>query len=529
MRSPAAAFAWEFRQQHRWGFLLTTIYLFAVALIKLVLLRPGQLVTFRDSESFALIVLVPMDAALIYFLAVFTFGLAGDIAARRSIYPARMLTLPVTTDALAGLPMLYGTTAITLLWFATRALAAWPTGYDIPVIWPGLLAASMLAWTQALTWMSYPLPGMRIIVTILWLVVVDAIVMIALQFHPGELTMMAILSPHIPLAFLTARAAVRRARCGEIPDWRLERNAAKLRQRAPFSSAARAQTWFEWRRHGRSLPALVAILLPFELSMLFIFRETPQIVFETLAGVLLTPPFMGAFVAATVSKSSPHIATRPLTTAAMIAAKLKATIWSTLAAWLLIAITVPLALRLSGTLPMVMEWTHHLIEIVGTPRAIAMLLLGLLVLVASTWKQLVQGLFIGMTGRDWVAKASVFAALWLLSITFAFGHWVIGNHTAVKLLWNAFPSIAGALVLVKVSAAAWIAMRLHDRRLLTDRAIIIGAITWDVLVFALYGLLAWIFPALIIRHYLLALFAILAIPLVRLSAAPLAVAWNRHR
>ena len=46
-----------------------------------------------------------------YFLAVFSFGLAGDLAARQSIYPARMFTLPVTTAALAGWPMLYGTAA----------------------------------------------------------------------------------------------------------------------------------------------------------------------------------------------------------------------------------------------------------------------------------------------------------------------------------------------------------------------------------------------------------------------------------
>ena len=36
-----------------------------------------------------------------YFLAVFSFGLTGDLAARQSIYPARMFTLPVT-DRRAG-------------------------------------------------------------------------------------------------------------------------------------------------------------------------------------------------------------------------------------------------------------------------------------------------------------------------------------------------------------------------------------------------------------------------------------------
>ena len=62
-----------------------------------------------------------------------------------------------------------------------------------------------------------------------------------------------------------------------------------------------------------------------------------------------------------------------------------------------------------------------------------------------------------------------------------------------------------------------------------SRKTVIGAFCWDVMVFALYGLLAWIFPALIFRRYFLALIAILAIPLARLSAAPLALTWNRHR
>ena len=50
----------------------------------------------------------------------------------------------------------------------------------------------------------------------------------------------------------------------------------------------------------------MGMLLPFELSLLFLFHDTPVLVAETLAGVLLTPPFMAAFVAATVRKSSPR-------------------------------------------------------------------------------------------------------------------------------------------------------------------------------------------------------------------------------
>src|SRR6266446_6549236 len=340
MRSPAAAIAWEFRQRYRSGLMALTGYLLVLGPIKLLILGLGQRVNFDDA-SFALVVIVPVTATFIYLLAVFSFGLSGDLAARQSMYPPRMFTLPVTTAALAWWPMLYGTTTMAVLWLASRLLVVWPSGEVVPMIWPALLAASLLAWTQALTWMPYPLPGLRVIVTVLWLVMIDAVILLALHYKASEPVMLAILAPHVPFAYLTARFAVARARRGEVPDWRgvfarLGRIADVLpRRRERFPSPGRAQAWFEWRRHGRSLPALVGILLPFELALLFVFSDTPAIVFEILAGVLLTPPFMAAFVAATVGKSNhpgsdsygvtPFIATRPLTSASLVAAKLKAT------------------------------------------------------------------------------------------------------------------------------------------------------------------------------------------------------------
>jgi hypothetical protein len=297
-----------------------------------------------------------------------------------------------------------------------------------------------------------------------------------------------------------------------------------------FSSPQRAQAWFEWRQYGRSLPALVAILLPFQLAFLFLFRATPELVYETLLFVLVTPPFMAIFVAATVSKpAGAFIATRPLTDASLIAARLRTALRSTLAAWLLIVIAVPLALKFSGTAPIVLGRVHRLAEMFGIPRAAGIILLVFLALVASTWKQLVQSLYIGMSGREWAVKASVFTALLLLAVAVPAGLEISRSRAAMALLWTSLPRIAVVLIVLKISIAVWIAMRLRDQRLVSDRTLIAGALCWDVAVFALYGLLLWIFPPIVIRAYELALLAILAVPLARLSAAPLAVAWSRHR
>lgn len=544
MRTPAAALAWEFRTRHRWGLRALAGYLLVFGAIRLVVLGPRR-VDFESAEGFALAVVVPMTATFLLLLGVFSYGLSGDLAARQSMYPARAFTLPVSSRALVGWPMLYGCAALALLWLTVRVLLPWPSGVDVPVFWPAFLGAALLAWTQALMWMPYPVRGLRVAVAVLLLTAMDSVVLLALEFRAGELVMMAILAPLIPLGYLTARRAVARARRGDVPDWRARPahlgRAATVppRGQRPFSSPARAQAWFEWRQHGRSLPAWVAILLPFELALLPVFRGTPGIFLEVLLGVLFTPPLMAAFVSSTFGRSDrrgidaiglpPFFATRPLESAAFVAAKLKAALRSTLATWLLVAVAIPLALWLSGTAPLVIERQRRVAEAIGTPRAAAWTLLFLAALMASTWKQLVQGLFIGMSGREWAVKASVFGTLALLALAGPFLRWIGDDRSARAALWHAIPWILAVLAGVKLTTAFWIAVRLYDSGALGERILVAGAATWCACALALYAFLVWLLSPLFARGWFVALVAILMVPLARISAAPLALAWNRHR
>jgi hypothetical protein len=348
--------------------------------------------------------------------------------------------------------------------------------------------------------------------------------------------MVAFLAPQLPLAYLAARFAVARARRGDAPDWRglfvrLGRIVDVLpRRRERFVSPARAQTWFEWRRHGLTLPAMVAIVVPVELLLLFVpGNDTAPIVFLTLFIVLFTPPFMAAFAAAALSAPTPFTATRPLTSASLIAATLKMTILSTLAAWLLVMILIPVALTLSGRMPVFVERARAGVEVTGTLRGIAVVLLVLAALVASTWKHLVQSLCIGLTGRAWVIKGSVFLTLVVLVAAGPLAEGIIRDTNVQSAIWNGLPWILVALVWVKLCAASWIAIRLYDNRLLSDRALVTGAACWLVTVVALYGVLEWFAASPLIPRYFLGSIAILLVPLARVSAAPLALAWNRHR
>jgi hypothetical protein len=393
-------------------------------------------------------------------------------------------------------------------------------------------------------WMPYGVAGLRAIVAVPWLATLDAVALLAIHYRVRESLMVAFLAPQLPLAYVTARAAVARARCGDVPDWRgpFARPASHsviTRRRDHFPSPARAQAWFEWRRQGRSLPALVGLLLPFELALLWLAKDAPAFVFEILFLVLITPPFMAACTAWTARQPNPQvrdsygvppfIATRPLTSAELIAAKLNMAMWSTLATWGLVFVTTALALAWSGTWPVLMERAQRMNAAIGTPRAVVFVLLILAGFIVATWKQLVQSLHIALTGRAWLIKGSVLLTLTFLILLGPIVEWIIDTPGVQRALWNALPLILAGLVGLKMSAAAWIATHLDRRRLLSDRALVAGAACWCVTVLALYAVLVWFFSTPFVARYVLALIAILAVPLARLSAAPLALAWNRHR
>jgi len=183
----------------------------------------------------------------------------------------------------------------------------------------------------------------------------------------------------------------------------------------------------------------------------------------------------------------------------------------------------------SQSWPVVMDRARRLAEEIGTLRATVLLLLILLGFIASTWKQLVQSLYIGLTGRDWLIKGSVFVSLSLLFFIGPIAQWIIDSSRVRGALWDVLPLILAILVCLKMSAACWVATRLYRSRLLSDRALVTGAACWCVVVLVLCGVLAWFFSTPFFPRYMLAVVAILAIPLPRLSVAPLALAWNRHR
>ena len=91
MGSGAAAFAWEFRQRLRWGLIALGVYLAVLAAVQFLAARPP--IRGDHELLMAFTVTIPLFGGFTYFVSVFTYGLSGDLTARRSMYPARLFTL----------------------------------------------------------------------------------------------------------------------------------------------------------------------------------------------------------------------------------------------------------------------------------------------------------------------------------------------------------------------------------------------------------------------------------------------------
>jgi hypothetical protein len=404
---------------------------------------------------------------------------------------------------------------------------------EVPLVWPGLLAATYLAWTQALMWMPYGLRGLRVAIAVICLTAVDAIVFIAIDNEARELTMIALLAPQLPLAYLLAWIAVGRARRGDVPNWsirahRATATAAAL-SNAVFRSPWRAQWWFEWRQHGWTLPAMVAMVVPAELLLWFIPGTNSPTVFITLVAVLITPPFLAAFAAARLAVPIPFSATRPLTTGSLIAAKLAMSIVSTLAAWAIVGVAILAAAEASGKSAALLDRARAIIDVTGALRFVAVASLILAAVIASTWKQLVQSLCIGLSGRRWLIRSSVLLALLVFMAIGPLIDWIGSRPQVQAVLWHGVPWILAAFVIAKTIAASAVASTLIVRGVLSDRTMIVGALSWLGCVTVVYGVLAWLVASPLVPRHELGAFAVLLVPLTRIAAAPLALTWSRHQ
>lgn len=589
MRSPgsgmaaraAYGFAWQFWQRHRWGLGVFLMALFAASLFA------NTIAAGRTYTAGALA--VPLVFGLLYVMAIFTYPDA-DIASSHSGFPVHLMLLPLRTRDLVLWPMLYGGTAVAFGWVLLARFVLHPLGISAPLAWPAVMFAAQQACLQALFWSPFGLPYLRMLLALTLLPLLSGMGLLHEAMGLGEGALISLYSVSIVFACFAAQEGLGRARRGESPElaWfptsqrteplepvTVSDTAPSSRVvrslRLPFASSERAQLWAEWRRNGLLLPLMVTVVCLLLSVPLFLVGEVApldptrppaqpgtsvgsllvNVWFRTVEFCLPLPLLFASLVGCGARRADTRrtdrtlhlfLATRPMTSPAMIAVKLRMAALSTLAAWGVVAGFVAVWLCLSGQ----ENWETArrplwpLLWKLGTPETALTTLAVLCLLVLWTWRNQVLSLFADLSGRVWIVYG--YPLVVYGSITAALS-WLAQGGEEHQTDWRplSIRIFVWTVLCVKLLWSGWAVTQLVRRRVMTFPTVRRLLALWFLAVGGMFGLLAWLrleaLPYFVPgqdqtdlfsdRNLLIA--AVLFVPLARLLTAPLMLDANRHR
>lgn len=566
--SPRSALGYLFWTRHRRGLTLVGVYWLAAMSFGLAV--PARYIQLAEAEARWLpwlavwvynLLFLFFIPAMGYLILVFAFGREARLEARDSGFPSRLWSLPLPTPTLTVWPMLWGSATMILGWSTLGGAAGRSCGIDVPLAEPGLALAVFLAWLQAILWTPLPLPWVRVLLMVPAIVVTPIAV---LAWKAPAVVLSGVLVFLLLAAYLTAIRGVARARCGDNEPWawpsRLRRPWTAEGTPRPFASALLAQRWFEWRlRLLAVFPAVVAACVVVWLvfwrllfsqlptsDVLDAARVAPPMVapllLPELGGFWLTGavwlvcmPLLASAVGSEMGKlgrSGPRLssflATRPISEAMLIRAKLEAAAWSTLAGWGVLAAGFLLWLSLGGQAAEAARQFEAMRQ-----RHVPGLFWGWLIFLASiavvlTWLQMAQRMWMALTGSRKVmscAPLSFFAFIGLI----IFGDWLTHHPEYWPLPGHLLPWLAGAAVVLKSVAASWSLRALRRRELIPSRILWAALAIWFVLAAGVFAALYALLPPDWFSVHVVILGIVVLLPSTRLALAPLALAWNRHR
>jgi hypothetical protein len=504
----------------------------------------------------AVLTLVPLTCFLGSYLDLLTcFGYIEINARTVQIgYPCRLLLKPIGTVQLALVPMFCGGAVVVAVFFLWNQLILRPLGLNIPLdpLWLGAVLLSFFWWIQALAWGVPLFPG-RPFITLL--VAVTHLLVGLCPLTPlgnSACWRWLLLASMILTSVLFAITGLKWMRRGvwEGPSrlsalWRTSRTRrARLTPRR-FGSPFLAQFWLEWRRWGLMLPGLAGGVVFAIVPLIFVTGKhlvEPSSGFEferiTLTLMLVVPLVLAGALGMAFGKMDPllptgeipiYIGIRPMTNGGFVVAKLAMTLATSALTWLvtLAAGCFWLTLLGNGTL---LSGASSL-----TPYGFTAFATGcipaLCLLILVTWKNLLAGMGVGLTGRIWVSMLFLFwrltVGIGLLALIFEAAIDISLKETLLR--WMSWILMVCLVSKIALSTAAF---HLGLRR----KAITGGAVGWIVGGWVVCGLFVAGYAGLVC-HALnkldiwswIALAGFLALPLTDLAFAPLALAWNRHR
>jgi hypothetical protein len=226
---------------------------------------------------------------------------------------------------------------------------------------------------------------------------------------------------------------------------------------------------------------------------------------------------------------SAFTATRPLSNSLMVVAKLRAAALAVTAAWVFVLVALAGWWAATGGYRALPRLWERGVDLLGVPRMVGGCVLLAVGPVLVIWRMMVANVWVGLTGRTWVVVAQnvvVFVAFLQGMYEMTMWNAELARREAIL---NALPWVAGVAVGLKFLAAGLALRALLRRGEVAPRVLgrLLGL--WLVTAATLFALLAWVVPSDLAPRYGLALGVVLFLPLARLAAAPLALAWNRHR
>lgn len=538
--SAALGFGWLVWRRGRWAYAFALASALLTYVIGQTPLAPYALAC--GGVYFALAVLA--------MLATLSFADSTDISSVASGYPKHLFLLPVRSVALAAWPMLLGSLALVSAWVAFAATALAPRFGPVAVVLPALGLVALLAGLQAISWTPLPLPLLRSFLTLAIVTVVVGWGPLALMANVLPVVVEAVYVAMGVALFALAIRGLAKARRGDT----VERSWPSLRRREgagphrPFGSPMEAQVWIECRRNGFGLPVMSAFTALFYVFPTILAQSRPPTVLGSLEYNATYPMYlvMPIFIATMSGFDGgcgsvadnfrpdfslvPVLATRPLSDAGLVEAKLRMAVWSVLRSGAILAIGPLLLLlsplRASGAPTTVVAYlvTH------ATLRGVGLALLAPLFLGAFAWRGIACAMWLRLSHRKWLRNGVGVAlpTFVLMGAPFVWLHCGEDPQFAAALV-HAVPFALGAIAALKLVAAFFVTRQTLALRLVPQRTVVRWGTACLALGVSLFLALRLLLPTLPLPPTQLALGVFLLLPLVRVQLAVLVMHDNRHR
>jgi hypothetical protein len=315
-------------------------------------------------------------------------------------------------------------------------------------------------------------------------------------------------------------------------------------ERKPFRSAFAAQVWYEWNCHRVMMSGFVRAILAVIWIVLMAAAprdEGPQLF--RLRVVLLVMVLITVFGAAGAGlgrlrptwldrrRPITFMATRPMSSAGMVAAKLRMMTASLIITWIFAAAGIVMWVSFSGNLRHVMPLWRELLGSEPAWLGIAIAALASAVAPALAWNFATVNLAPGLAGRKWVEDGFVWLALGVATILMSGAIFVARNPALLPTAYALGPWLIAGAALLKGSMAV-ASFRAAVRRDLLDLTAVRGILgAWFCL--AACGVALTMLVAsttgLRVSPLMAAIGIATFVPLARFPLSTLALDWNRHR